>query len=190
MLFGPDRRKAHHHFGLVDAINRHSPDLGKRVVARCVDPLLPVLDVLPSRHPINVDLLCHLFKGWYLLARIEPRVQTLLGHTAIFQSAFSCLVDRDNISPAQTKISPKRRAFLIFLPFDDNAYNPAPCPRRINDEIKTVAITMPPSAKVLDQLLISFPDSAIQNTTFSTTQGRNTDLTERNSRQHNSSPKC
>ena len=84
MLVGPNGGKAHHHFGLVDAINWHPSDLGESVIAQGVDPLLAMFGVLPSRHPVNMDLLRHLLKGWHLLARIEPGIQTLLGHPAIF----------------------------------------------------------------------------------------------------------
>jgi hypothetical protein len=81
----------------------------------------------------------------------------LLGHAAIFQRPFPCLVQRDHIRTAQTKVSSQRRAFDVALPFDHNPHNPTPRARWINDQIQPAAIAMPPSAKILHQLLCQLP---------------------------------
>jgi len=55
-----------------------------------------------------------------------------------------------NIGAAKAKVGAQRAALLIALAFDRNANNPAPCPRRINDQMKPVSIAMPTGPKVLN----------------------------------------
>jgi len=157
VLFRPYRREAHHHLRLINAINRHPPDLGESIIAQGVDPLLAVLGVLPCGHPVNMDLLRNLFKGWHLLACIKSGVQPLLGHAAIFERPFPRLVQGHYVSPTQTKVGTQWRTFFVLLAFDHDAHNPAPRARWINHQIKTIAVAVPPRTKVLDQLLSQLP---------------------------------
>ena len=153
MLFGPDRAEDHHHFGLVSAINRHPANLGKRIVTQSIDPLLTMLDVLPSWQPSNVHLLGHFLKRGDLVRSIKARVQPLLGHTAKLQRPLMGLVQRHDVCPTQSKVGAQRRALLVLLTFDHNARDLAPRARWINHQIKATAIPVTPSAEVRDQLL-------------------------------------
>ena len=83
---------------------------------------------LPSRHPVDMNLLRHLLKGWHLLACIESGFQTLFGHPAIFQRTFTGLIERHNVSAAQTKVCPQWCAHLVHLAFHHHTHNPAPRP--------------------------------------------------------------
>ena len=91
---------------------------------QCVDPLLAVLGVFPSGHPINMNLFRHIFECWDFEGGIKAGVQPLLCHPPIFERAFSGLVERHNICTAQTKIRAQRRSLPILLAFYDNAHNP------------------------------------------------------------------
>jgi len=84
VFLGPNLRKAHHHFGLVNAVDRHAPDFGKGIVTQGIDPLLAVFGIFSHGHPVNVSLLRHLFEGWHLSTGVKTRVQPLFSHTAIF----------------------------------------------------------------------------------------------------------
>ena len=93
-----------------------------------------------------MDLPSDFQKRGYFTDSVEPGVQTLLGHTTIFQRAFSPLVQGDDIRPAQTEVSPKRRALGIPLALHHNPQNPTSRAGWINDQIQTAPIAMPPSA--------------------------------------------
>ena len=84
MLRRPDWRQAHQDFGLANRIDRHAPDLGKGIVTQRVDPLLPVLGILPSWQAFDVNLLGNFLKCWGFLTRVVSRVQTLPGHPTVF----------------------------------------------------------------------------------------------------------
>ena len=73
-----------------------------------------------------MNLLSDLFKGWNLLAGTETRVQTLLGHPAIFQRPLTSLIDGDDIRATKSKVGAQRRAFLVLLAFDHNPHDPTP----------------------------------------------------------------
>jgi len=75
------------------------------------------------------------------------------GHAAIFERPFTRLIQGHDVCTAQTKVRRQWPAFLVLLPFDRNAHNPTPRTGRINHKIQTVAVAMPPSAKVLNLLL-------------------------------------
>ncbi|SLN43241.1 hypothetical protein AQS8620_01716 [Aquimixticola soesokkakensis] len=107
VLLGPDRGQAHQDFRLADAIDRHATDFGESIVAQRVDPLLAVLGVLPSRHPVDVHLKSDLFERRNVLARVKTGVQALLGHAPILQRSIARLGQRHNIRAAQPKVGPQ-----------------------------------------------------------------------------------
>ena len=93
------------------------------------------------------------FKAGNVTSGIEPRVQTLLGHPPILQRPVPGLVQRHHIRATQTEIRAQWRALGIPLAFNHNPHDPAPRARRINNQIQPAAIAMPPSPKILHQLL-------------------------------------
>ena len=153
VLLGPDRRQAHHHFRLTDAVDRHPPDFGKGIVAQRVDPLLTVLCVLPGRQLCDMNPLRDVFECRNFLACVEARIKPLLGHSAVSQRPLTRLWQRHDVCTTQPEIGPEWCTFSVLLPFRNRPHNPAPGSGRINHKIQTVPVAMPSRPEILHQLL-------------------------------------
>lgn len=81
---------------------------------------------LPSRHPVDMQLLRDFRKGRYFTLSIETRIEALLGHTAIFEPPFPRSIDRNHISIAKPKACTQRCALLVLLTFDSDPHDPEP----------------------------------------------------------------
>ena len=89
VCFRPDWRKAHHGFGLINAVNLHPPDLGKGTIAQRVGSLLHVSDVFPRRLSVNMYLFRDEIKDRHIMACSAARVYPCLA-LPLYSGVRSC----------------------------------------------------------------------------------------------------
>ena len=73
-----------------------------------------------------MNLLREFFERRHVLLGIISGVQTLLGHAAIFQRPVSCLIERNHIRAAQTKVRAQWCALLVLGSLNSDENDPAP----------------------------------------------------------------